>query len=246
MERWLGWQGSGGVVAVMLPPISALLAQVERGGGRPRVGDGQYAYELRATELRAVELRAVELRALQAMDLQVGVGSGGARAAEPRAIREWAVAERAAEQVAGRAASEGDLEVPALVPASPPPAAGARRSHKKRSHIPRPRNAFILFRQHLHYQLFPKHALNSFQTNNEISREIGKRWRELPQAEKQVWQDLAAREKELHKLKYPEYRYAPRKTVRDTVRRRRSDTDTDTAAALVDLHGVHPSSSSSM
>lgn len=85
-------------------------------------------------------------------------------------------------------------------------------------HIPRPRNAFILFRQHLHYSIFPKDRYmlvtqGSFKTNSEVSREIGKRWRQLPEKEKKYWQDLAQKEKEMHKLKYPDYKYAPRKLM---------------------------------
>lgn len=71
------------------------------------------------------------------------------------------------------------------------------KSHRRNpSHIPRPRNAFILFRQHFHYELFPKNesmlsTLGSFKTNSEISREIGQRWRRLSPEEKQYWHDLA-------------------------------------------------------
>lgn len=96
------------------------------------------------------------------------------------------------------------------------------KSHRRNSsHIPRPRNAFILFRQHFHYELFPKNGsmlstLGSFKTNSEISREIGQRWRGLPPKEKQYWHDLAQREKEKHKLMYPDYKYIPRKVEMDS------------------------------
>ncbi|GMM56251.1 hypothetical protein DAKH74_028670 [Maudiozyma humilis] len=93
-----------------------------------------------------------------------------------------------------------------------------KKSPGSAEHIPRPRNAFILFRQHLHYSIFPKDRYmlvtqGSFKTNSEVSREIGKRWRELPADEKKYWQDLALKEKEMHKQKYPDYKYAPRKLV---------------------------------
>lgn len=83
-------------------------------------------------------------------------------------------------------------------------------------YIPRPKNAFILYRQHLHQFLFPKDkslldTQGSFKTNSQVSREIGHRWRSLPPDEKKYWQDLADNEKELHKEKYPDYKYVPRK-----------------------------------
>lgn len=90
------------------------------------------------------------------------------------------------------------------------------KSRRSSSHIPRPRNAFILFRQHFHHELFPKNenmlsTLGSFRTNSEISREIGQRWRGLSDKEKQYWHDLALQEKERHKMMYPDYKYIPRK-----------------------------------
>lgn len=102
------------------------------------------------------------------------------------------------------------------------PAHCSCKSHRRNSaHIPRPRNAFILFRQHFHYELFPKNesmlsTLGSFKTNSEISREIGQRWRGLPPKEKQYWHDLAQQEKERHRLMYPDYKYIPRKMEMDS------------------------------
>lgn len=96
------------------------------------------------------------------------------------------------------------------------------KSHRRNSsHIPRPRNAFILFRQHFHYELFFQNesmlnTLGSFKTNSEISREIGQRWRGLPPKDKQYWHDLAQQEKEKHKLMYPDYKYIPRKVNMDS------------------------------
>lgn len=93
-----------------------------------------------------------------------------------------------------------------------------KKNSSSAEHIPRPRNAFILFRQHLHYSIFPKDRYmlvtqGSFKTNSEVSREIDKRWRSLPAEEKKYWQDLAQKEKEMHRQKYPDYKYAPRKLM---------------------------------
>lgn len=99
----------------------------------------------------------------------------------------------------------------------PPGSTASKGNSKSESrYIPRPRNAFILFRQHLHQSLFSKHkaalhSLGSFKNNSLVSREIGKRWKALSPEEKKYWQDLANTEKALHRQKYPDYKYIPRK-----------------------------------
>lgn len=95
--------------------------------------------------------------------------------------------------------------------------------HTPIAHIPRPRNAFILFRQHWHKQIFKqeKEKMNTnsvlgnnaqsrpFRANSEASRDIGHRWRKLSDEERQHWIRLAEQEKEAHRKKYPDYRYVP-------------------------------------
>lgn len=92
----------------------------------------------------------------------------------------------------------------------------------QQQHIPRPRNAFILFRQHWHQKVFNQEKekiitetndstskLGSFKANSLASRDIGRRWRLLSASDKQYWLDLAKQEKEEHKKKYPDYKYLP-------------------------------------
>lgn len=90
-----------------------------------------------------------------------------------------------------------------------------RNNTQNGHHIPRPRNAFILFRQHLHQQLFAKESSEStelsFKTNSQVSHEIGQRWRALDDKDRQYWQELALKERELHKQRYPDYKYIPRR-----------------------------------
>lgn len=75
--------------------------------------------------------------------------------------------------------------------------------------IPRPRNAFILFRQHHHQAVLDEG--NVIKTNPDVSRELGKRWRALDPEEKAYWNKLAEDEKKKHSEKYPGYRYIPRR-----------------------------------
>ncbi|KAL2862863.1 putative HMG box transcriptional regulator [Aspergillus lucknowensis] len=78
--------------------------------------------------------------------------------------------------------------------------------------IPRPRNAFILYRQHYQAAVV---AQNPGLANPEISKIIGEQWRKLPQATKDEWKSLAEEEKARHQQQYPEYRYQPRRYGRD-------------------------------
>lgn len=80
---------------------------------------------------------------------------------------------------------------------------------RSRSKIPRPRNAFILFRQRYHREVLLE--LHEMKSNPEVSKELGRRWRALPASEKEHWNTMAKQEKEDHARRYPNYKYAPRK-----------------------------------
>ncbi|KAF3984891.1 hypothetical protein FT663_05463 [Candidozyma haemuli var. vulneris] len=75
--------------------------------------------------------------------------------------------------------------------------------------IPRPRNAFILFRQKYHQSVLDEST--EAKTNPEVSRELGRRWRSLSPQEREHWTNLAEEEKKNHAKKYPNYRYTPRR-----------------------------------
>lgn len=79
----------------------------------------------------------------------------------------------------------------------------------KAKRIPRPRNAFILYRQKYHQTVFGDNPERK--SNSEISRELGNRWRNLPPEEREHWNLLAKEEKANHAKKYPDYRYIPRR-----------------------------------
>ncbi|KKZ67996.1 hypothetical protein EMCG_06337 [[Emmonsia] crescens] len=78
--------------------------------------------------------------------------------------------------------------------------------------IPRPRNAFILFRQHFQASVV---AQNPGLANPEISKIIGQKWRSLLVELKQGWKNLAEEEKARHQQQYPDYRYQPRRYGRN-------------------------------
>ncbi|XXG97528.1 signal recognition particle subunit [Hypoxylon texense] len=74
--------------------------------------------------------------------------------------------------------------------------------------VPRPRNAFILYRQHYQGQVAARHPGLA---NPEISKLIGEQWREQPDDVKESWKRLAEEEKIRHQRQYPDYRYQPRR-----------------------------------
>ncbi|KAI0414982.1 hypothetical protein F5X98DRAFT_365497 [Xylaria grammica] len=74
--------------------------------------------------------------------------------------------------------------------------------------VPRPRNAFILYRQAWQGHFAAQHPGLA---NPEISKLIGEKWREQPESVKNEWKQLAEEEKIRHQRQYPGYRYQPRR-----------------------------------
>lgn len=77
--------------------------------------------------------------------------------------------------------------------------------------IPRPKNAFILFRQHYHRILIDEWTAQGVEIphNSNISKIIGTKWKGLQPEDKAHWENLAKKEKLEHERKYPEYKYKP-------------------------------------
>ncbi|KAI8625862.1 hypothetical protein F5Y19DRAFT_466858 [Xylariaceae sp. FL1651] len=74
--------------------------------------------------------------------------------------------------------------------------------------VPRPRNAFILYRQAWQGHFAAQHPGLA---NPEISKLIGEKWRDQPENVKNEWKQLAEEEKIRHQRQYPGYRYQPRR-----------------------------------
>jgi hypothetical protein len=77
---------------------------------------------------------------------------------------------------------------------------------KPEKKVPRPKNAFIIFRQE-----FVKHS-KSYRTGmkqQELSQAAGVAWKALPDSQKAYWNMKADEEREEHKKKHPLYRYTP-------------------------------------
>ena len=67
-------------------------------------------------------------------------------------------------------------------------------------YVPRPRNSFMLFRLDLN-------ARRGSLAQKDLSRVAGAFWRRLPETKKKIYKEMANREKEIHKAKYPQYSY---------------------------------------
>lgn len=105
-----------------------------------------------------------------------------------------------------------------------------------RKHIPRPPNAWILYRQHHHAQTT---ALNPGVPNNDIcesdsnsalrgkkltillARLISVKWRSETEETRQRWHTLAAKVKAQHAIDFPDYQYSPRRPGEKLTRRSR-------------------------
>ncbi|KDQ31052.1 hypothetical protein PLEOSDRAFT_12123, partial [Pleurotus ostreatus PC15] len=74
-------------------------------------------------------------------------------------------------------------------------------------HVPRPCNAFILFRCDFVRQ--KKIPASVERDHRNISRIAGKVWREMSETEKAPWTSMAEKEREKHSQAHPGYRYAP-------------------------------------
>lgn len=84
-----------------------------------------------------------------------------------------------------------------------------RRTGRKKpvNHIPRPPNAFILFRSAF---IKSRHVSTGVETNHStLSKIIGITWQNLPEAERQKWHAQAKVAQDEHKRKFPQYSFRP-------------------------------------
>ena len=86
----------------------------------------------------------------------------------------------------------------------------AHSKKKPENHIPRPPNAFILFRSSF---IKSQHVSTEVETNHStLSKIIGLTWSNLPQEERQIWHAKAKAALEEHKRRFPSYAFRPSHT----------------------------------
>ncbi|PPQ69276.1 hypothetical protein CVT25_005933 [Psilocybe cyanescens] len=88
-----------------------------------------------------------------------------------------------------------------------------RQPHSKKkpeNHIPRPPNAFILFRSSF---IKSQHVSTAVETNHStLSKIIGLTWQSLPEDQRQIWHQKAKEALDEHKRKFPKYAFRPVQT----------------------------------
>jgi len=129
-----------------------------------------------------------------------------------------------------------DIPSPVPTPGSPP-----RTQSGKRTKIPRPPNAFMLFRSYLiHSDKLPSEVGRRQQ---DVSRIAGRAWNMLKDIEKDVWRMAAVRRLREHERRHPNYKFEPsfkgRQTVIEKIRKAADDSDDDTARRLKALSDVY-------
>ncbi|KAH7920078.1 hypothetical protein BV22DRAFT_1040290 [Leucogyrophana mollusca] len=102
------------------------------------------------------------------------------------------------------------ISSPFDAPAFPLPTAPQRTNHAKKrdaSYIPRPPNAFILFRSSfIRSQQVPEKVEGNHST---LSKIIGKYWKTLSREEREVWEAKALVAQAEHRRRYPDWRFRP-------------------------------------
>lgn len=100
-----------------------------------------------------------------------------------------------------------------LFPPTGEAAAPRRQPHSKKkpeNHIPRPPNAFILFRSSF---IKGQHVSAEVETNHStLSKIIGITWQSLPEQERAIWHQKAKEALEEHKRRFPKYAFRPVQT----------------------------------
>ncbi|KAF7329045.1 HMG box domain-containing protein [Mycena kentingensis (nom. inval.)] len=109
---------------------------------------------------------------------------------------------------------DAQLPSPGSVSAAPPKKSTTSHTRSKPiGHIPRPRNAFILFRSDYARAAQLKSAAASdskeAENQNDLSREVGRVWRGMTDDQRAPWVALAEEEKKRHAAMHPTYKYAP-------------------------------------
>ena len=100
------------------------------------------------------------------------------------------------------------------------PSASNKKSKKSANpdpnHTPRPPNSFILYRREKHSEIVAQHQSQGAKAmnNNMISKIVADMWRQEPPEVKAIYSAKAEVEKQVHLLKYPGYKYRPRKSTK--------------------------------
>ncbi|KAF8266356.1 hypothetical protein EI94DRAFT_1803203 [Lactarius quietus] len=109
-----------------------------------------------------------------------------------------------------------------------PRISATKPSHAKKrevGHIPRPPNAFILFRSSfIKSESVPGNIEGNHST---LSKIIGIVWKTLPPAERELWEKRAVQAQAEHRARYPDWRFRPGTNVDALAKRKTKDKNKD-------------------
>ncbi|KAJ2913024.1 hypothetical protein MD484_g7380, partial [Candolleomyces efflorescens] len=107
--------------------------------------------------------------------------------------------------------------LPHLHPVSRP-AGGKAPKASSTPRVPRPRNAFMIFRSAFCSEQKVNRDIE--RDHRHISRIAGHYWNQMPEEEKDVWRRKADQEKVEHEVKHPGYRFCPMARTKKPVKRK--------------------------
>ncbi|KAF5371632.1 hypothetical protein D9758_003377 [Tetrapyrgos nigripes] len=106
------------------------------------------------------------------------------------------------------------------------------KKKKGDDYIPRPPNAFMLFRANFVKQ---RHVPGTVESNHgSLSKIIGSCWRSLPSREKAQWDALAKQKKREHQQMYPNYKFCPIHTKKKKLKQAEEEANADAVEEPVD------------
>ncbi|KAK9361670.1 hypothetical protein V1504DRAFT_474777 [Lipomyces starkeyi] len=107
------------------------------------------------------------------------------------------------------------------------------QSKQKVAKVPRPRNAFIIYRGAKHDEVMRRGDIS----NTSASRIIAKMWKDEPPHVREYYRRLAMEESLNHKLQHPEYKYSPRRPGEKQRRSRRTKDESSVSVNLSSMSG---------
>ncbi|CAG8447817.1 3208_t:CDS:2 [Acaulospora colombiana] len=90
----------------------------------------------------------------------------------------------------------------------PSPPNSSWRKRRNNGHIPRPKNCFMAYREQIQHKVLEE---NPGMNNKLVSVIAAKMWKEESEEVKQYWRERAQQLKLEHMMKYPNYKFAPKK-----------------------------------
>lgn len=124
--------------------------------------------------------------------------------------------------------------------------ANKKRATVRPNHTPRPPNSFILYRRDKHTEILLKSNSDKGLNNNAISRVVADMWKNESLEVKGLYKAKADEEKRMHLLKYPNYKYQPRKNKKSNADyfQKPKNQSNSLAPIISTVEDMHPSGGS--